>query len=119
MENAQTFNRTQMLDNPLKSMVCFDNTKDFISSLQKSNLVDIRKSQKALRGLCASLLHMHLEEIRAVEVLNPIEFGDHPQDKEFVLDLKVMLNNDRILNFEVQVSNKKATKYIVTNSPYL
>jgi predicted transposase/invertase (TIGR01784 family) len=47
------------------------------------------------------------EEIRSVEVLNPIEFGEYPQDKEFVLDLKVMLNNDRILNFEVQVANER------------
>ena len=69
--------------------------------------VVFQKSQKALIGLCASLLHMHPEEIRAVEVLNPIEFGEHPQDKEFVLDLKVLLNNNRILNFEVQVSNEK------------
>ena len=38
-----------------------------------------------------------------MEVLNPIEFGEQPKDKEFILDLKVKLNNDRILNFEVQV----------------
>lgn len=69
--------------------------------------VVFQKNPKALRGLCASLLHMHPEEIRSVEVLNPIEFGEHPVDKEFILDLKVMLNNDRILNFEVQVIDEK------------
>jgi len=69
--------------------------------------VVFQKNQKALLGLCASLLHMHPEEIRSVEVLNPIEFGEHPKDKEFILDLKVMLNNDRILNFEVQVIDEK------------
>ncbi len=69
--------------------------------------VVFQKNLKALRGLCASLLHMHPEEILSVEVLNPIEFGEQPKDKEFILDLKVMLNNDRILNFEVQVINGK------------
>jgi len=66
-----------------------------------------QKSPKALRGLCASLLHMSPEEIRSVEVLNPFEFKTLPTDKAFVLDLKVMLNDDRILNFEVQVIDEK------------
>ena len=69
--------------------------------------VVFQKNPKALRGLCASLLHMHPDEILSVEVLNPIEFGEQPKDKEFILDLKVMLNNDRILNFEVQVIDEK------------
>ena len=69
--------------------------------------VVFQKNPKALRGLCAALLHMLPAEIRSVEVLNPIEFGEHPLDKEFVLDLKVMLNDDRILNFEVQVIDKR------------
>lgn len=62
-----------------------------------------QKNPKALLGLCASLLHMHPEDIRSVEVLNPLEFKDLPTDKQFVLDLKVMLGDERILNFEVQV----------------
>ena len=66
-----------------------------------------QKSPKALRGLCASLLHMLPEEIHSVEVLNPFEFKTLPTDKAFVLDLKVMLNDDRILNFEVQVIDEK------------
>ncbi len=69
--------------------------------------VVFQKNPKALLGLCASLLHMHPEEIRSVEVLNPIEYGETPKDKEFVLDLKVMLNDNRILNFEVQVIDEK------------
>ena len=69
--------------------------------------VVFQKNPKALRGLCASLLHMHPEEIRSVEVLNPLEFKKMPTDKAFVLDLKVMLNDDRILNFEVQVIDEK------------
>ena len=69
--------------------------------------VVFQKNPRALRGLCASLLHIVPEEITSVEVLNPIEFGEQPKDKEFILDLKVKLNNDRILNFEVQVIDEK------------
>ena len=69
--------------------------------------VVFQKNPKALLGLCASLLHMHPEEIRSVEVLNPLEFKKMPTDKAFFLDLKVMLNDDRILNFEVQVIDEK------------
>ena len=65
--------------------------------------VVFQKNPKALLGLCASLLHMLPEEIRSVEVLNPFEFKTMPTDKTFILDLKVMLNDDSILNFEVQV----------------
>ena len=65
--------------------------------------VVFQKNPKALLGLCASLLHMLPEKIRSVEVLNPFEFKTMPTDKTFILDLKVMLNDDSILNFEVQV----------------
>ena len=65
--------------------------------------VVFQKNPKALRGLCASLLHIHPEEIRSVEVLNPFEFKTMPTDKTFILDLKVMLNDDSLINFEVQV----------------
>ena len=65
--------------------------------------VVFQKNPKALLGLCASLLHMHPEEIRSVEVLNPFEFKTMPTDKTFILDLKIMLNDNSILNFEVQV----------------
>ena len=66
-----------------------------------------QKDPKALLGLCASLLHMHPEEIRSIEVLNPLEFKTLPTDKQFMLDLKIMLNDERILNFEVQIIDQK------------
>ncbi len=69
--------------------------------------VVFQKNPKALRGLCASLLQMHPKEIRSVEVLNPFEFKTMPTDKTFVLDLKVLLNDDSILNFDVQVIDEK------------
>ena len=90
----------------------FTSLEDAYGKLDYSLLNDclfhvvFQSNPKALLGLCASLLHMHPEEIRSVEVLNPIEYGKTPIDKEFILDLKVMLNDNRILNFEVQVMDE-------------
>lgn len=68
--------------------------------------VVFQSNPKALTGLCASLLHLEPEEITSVEVLNPIEFGKAVTDKEFILDLKVCLNDNRIINFEIQVEDE-------------
>ncbi|MBQ3027603.1 MAG: Rpn family recombination-promoting nuclease/putative transposase [Lachnospiraceae bacterium] len=90
----------------------FTSLEDAYGKLDYSLLNDclfhvvFQSNPKALLGLCASLLHIHPEEIRSVEVLNPIEYGKTPIDKEFILDLKVMLNDNRILNFEVQVMDE-------------
>ncbi len=68
--------------------------------------VVFQSNPKALTGLCASLLHLEPEEITSVEVLNPIELGKTVADKDFILDLKVCLNDNRIINFEMQVEDE-------------
>lgn len=68
--------------------------------------VVFQSNPKALTGLCASLLHMQPEDITSVEVLNPIELGKTITDKDFILDLKVSLNDSRIINFEMQVEDE-------------
>ena len=68
--------------------------------------VVFQSNPKALTGLCASLLHLEPTEITSVEVLNPIELGKTIADKDFILDLKVCLNDNRIINFEMQVEDE-------------
>ena len=68
--------------------------------------VVFQSNPKALTGLCASLLHLQPEDITSVEVLNPIELGKTITDKDFILDLKVSLNDSRIINFEMQVEDE-------------
>ncbi len=68
--------------------------------------VVFQSNPKALTGLCASLLHLDPKEITSVEVLNPIELGKAVTDKDFILDLKVSLNDNRIINFEMQVEDE-------------
>ena len=61
-----------------------------------------QKDLFALKGLLAALLHLPLDEITAITVLNPIEASDEIGDKECILDIKLELNNEKIINIEIQ-----------------
>ena len=58
---------------------------------------------KVLNGLVCVLLHLKLKEVESVTVLNPLEFGEEIRDKDFILDIKVLLNSNIIINIELQV----------------
>jgi len=60
-------------------------------------------SSTALRGLICSLLKLKDSDIHSIEVKNPIEFGRTVFSKGFVLDLKLLLNNNTNINVEMQV----------------
>lgn len=57
----------------------------------------------ALRAFVGALLHLKAEEIISVEVTNPVEYGTGAYSKNFVLDLKIILNGSTVLNIELQV----------------
>lgn len=59
-----------------------------------------------LRGLICSLLHLSDAEIFSVEIANPIILGEAVVDKEFRLDINIVLNNHILLNLEMQIANK-------------
>lgn len=66
----------------------------------------LQRNNKVLKGLISSLLHMSVDQILSVEITNPIELGKAYDDKDFYLDIKVLLNNHRIINLEMQVINE-------------
>ena len=66
----------------------------------------LQQNNKVLKGLISSLLHLPLEEIVSAEITNPIELGKSIDDKTFLLDSKVLLNNNAIINLEMQVINE-------------
>ncbi len=68
----------------------------------------LQRNEKALRGLIGSLLHLKQEEIKTVLVTNPIMPGDFIGDKDVILDIRVVLNNEKLLNIEMQVTKRKA-----------
>lgn len=55
----------------------------------------LQVNEKVLRGLICSLLRLKNSDIKSVIILNPIELGESYGDKDFVLDVKVMLNNEK------------------------
>ncbi|MCM1027793.1 MAG: Rpn family recombination-promoting nuclease/putative transposase, partial [Roseburia sp.] len=60
----------------------------------------LQRSNKALKGLISSLLHMKPEQIQSAVITNPIELGESIDEKTFILDVKVILNNNAIINLE-------------------
>ena len=63
----------------------------------------MERSEPALRGLLAALLGIQKNKILTLYVQNPIHFGETIDDKEIILDVDLLLNNNRIINIEVQV----------------
>lgn len=65
----------------------------------------LQRDNEALAGLVRALLHLKPQELKTVVVTNPIELGASSQDKEFILDVKLLLNDNTIVNLELQVVN--------------
>ena len=65
-----------------------------------------QKNRIALKGLIASVLHMSPDSITDIIITNPIKIGDQIDEKSFVLDIELLLNNNHILNLEMQVENQ-------------
>ena len=66
----------------------------------------LEKNNYVLKGLICSLLALSPNEISSVEIQNPILLNETVDDKEFILDIKVQLNNFAIINLEMQMSNQ-------------
>ena len=66
----------------------------------------LQKNEKVLKGLICALLHLRPEQIKKVEITNPINLNGDINGKEFILDINVMLNDDTQINLEMQVENK-------------
>ncbi len=67
----------------------------------------LENNEKVLTGLVCSLLHLRPEDIKEIKITNPIMQGVAIQDKEFILDIQVMLNNEQVLGLEMQVANER------------
>lgn len=66
----------------------------------------LQRNNKVLKGLISALLHISPTDISSAVITNPIELGNHIDQKTFILDIKVSLNNAAILNLEMQVINE-------------
>lgn len=66
----------------------------------------LQQNEKVLKGLVSALLHLNPEDIKTIEIKNPIDLSGDVTGKEFILDIKVMLNDDTLINLEMQVLNE-------------
>ncbi|MDE7358372.1 MAG: Rpn family recombination-promoting nuclease/putative transposase [Lachnospiraceae bacterium] len=66
----------------------------------------LQSNNKVLRGLVCSLLHLSEKTVVSVEITNPVILGEAVTDKEFRLDINVILNNHALINLEMQIANK-------------
>ena len=64
----------------------------------------LEKNNYVLKGLICSLLSLKPEEVVSVEIQNPILLNEAVDDKEFILDIKVLLNNSAVINLEMQMA---------------
>lgn len=67
-----------------------------------------QKNEPALKGLLCALLSLQPEDISSVEITNPIQIGETIDDKTVILDIKLLLNNQQLINIEMQVENTVA-----------
>lgn len=66
----------------------------------------LQSNNKVLRGLICSLLHLSEQTVASVEITNPVILGEAVTDKEFRLDINVVLNNHTLINLEMQIANR-------------
>jgi len=97
MTNKKKLNKDDWRNATGKIEYSMTNDYMFRMVLQSNNTV--------LKGLISSMMHVPLSDIKSVEIVNPIELGKHIDDKDFILDVKVMLNDNSIINLEMQVTN--------------
>lgn len=65
-----------------------------------------KRKDDVLRNLVGALLGLDEEEIIACEVTNPIVLGDSINDKTCILDIKLLLNNNKNINIELQINKE-------------
>ena len=67
----------------------------------------LQKNENVLKHITCCLLHLQPDEVKSVEIKNPIVLGEALTEdfdsKIFVLDINVLLNNQVLINLEMQV----------------
>ena len=68
----------------------------------------LQECPEALEGLVRALLDLDKSEVVSCEILNPIVLGKHIDEKSSILDIRILLNDARYINLEMQVANFEA-----------
>ena len=65
----------------------------------------LQRSKGALKGIVCSITGFNPKQIKSVEIMNPIELGKSIEAKDIILDIRVLLNDNTVINLEMQVIN--------------
>ena len=66
----------------------------------------MQENNRVLKSLVCALLHLDEREVLDVQILNPIELGRHVDEKDFFLDINILLDNRLSVDLEMQVVNE-------------
>ncbi len=66
----------------------------------------MQEADQVLRALICALLHYTPDQLKDLQIINPIIPGDTIDEKSIVLDVRVIFNNGSILDLEMQVVNE-------------
>ena len=87
--------------------------------LQASGIIDYKPTNnymfqglfqedtEALTNLICAILHWPRYKVKSIEITNPIVLGQYIENRTFILDIKLLLNDDTIINLEMQLNNYK------------
>ncbi len=65
----------------------------------------LQRNERVLRGLICALLRLKPQQISSIVITNPIVIGETITDKTTILDIRLILNDNQIINIEMQVEN--------------
>lgn len=65
----------------------------------------LQSSKGTLKGIVCAAAGLNPQQIKSVKIMNPIELGKSIEAKDFILDVRVLLNDDTVINLEMQVFN--------------
>ena len=70
-----------------------------------------QENKFALKGLISSVLHISPDSIKDLEVKNTVKPGVSISDKEYRMDILVIMNDNASINIEMQLRNQGNWKY--------
>lgn len=65
----------------------------------------LQRNNRVLKHLICDLLHLQPETVRTVTIENPIVLGEALDNKTFILDIRVALDNFALIDLEMQIVN--------------
>ena len=63
----------------------------------------LQENKRVLKALICSLLRLKPEDISSITITNPIELGKTIDNKDFILDVAILMNDDTFINLEMQI----------------